>query len=40
MHVESHQTEDHHREEHSLKINLIDLMKSSQQYLDHLRGII
>ena len=40
MYFESHQTEDHHREEHSGKISLIDLMKSIQQYLDHLRGII
>ena len=39
MHYESHQTEDHHREEHSLKISLIDLTKSCQQNLDHLRGI-
>ena len=28
MHFDSHQTEDHHREEHQLKISLTDLMKS------------
>ena len=39
MHFESHQTEAHHREEHLLKIRLIDLIKSCQQNLDNLRGI-
>ena len=35
MHFESHQTEDHHREKHSLKLSLIDLIKSCHQNLDH-----
>ena len=39
MHFESHQTEDHHREEYELKIGVIDLINFYQQNLDHLRGI-
>ena len=35
MHFESYQTEDHHREEHWLKIGMVDLIKSCQQNLDH-----
>ena len=34
------QTENHHRKEHWLKIGLIDLIKSCQQNLDSLRGIL
>ena len=40
MHFESHQTEDHYREEHYLKLSLINLIKSCQQNLDHSRAII
>ena len=38
MHFEGHQIEDHYIKEHSLKIiSLIDLIKSCQHNLDHLR---
>ena len=40
MHFESHQTEDYYREEHYLKLSLINLIKSCQQNLDHSRAII
>ena len=39
MDFESHQTDDHHKEEHYLKISLIDLIKFCQQNLDNLREI-
>ena len=40
MHFEGHQIEDHYIKEHSLKIiSLIDLIKSCQHNLDHLREI-
>ena len=39
MYFENHQTEDHHGEEHELKISLIDLVKFCQQNLVYLRGI-